>query len=147
MKSYDWDYYRHKYVVSDFTLEQLSQFPNAPAFDTIRRRSGRENWPEQRRAYQHNTATKAVEHASTTEAEVAARHARIARALQQKALERLRELPVQALGPKEVLSYLREATAIEREALGLDTTRSDHSKELDAIADALRNPVPPDTLN
>lgn len=147
MPRYDWDYYRHKYVTGEHTLEQLASLPNSPALATLKDRSRTESWKDQRDHYRDQTATKARAAASTTEAEVAARHSKIARALQEKALMRLRDLPIDSLNPKDVLAFLREATTIEREALGLNTTRDSHQNELDAIAEALKNPVPPGSLN
>jgi len=120
---YDWPYYRDRYVAGGSTLADIATLPGGPGIDSLKRRSAKEDWPGQRAAYVHQTSTKALDMASTTEAEVAARHVRIARALQGKALERLRDLPVDALSAREVLSYLRGAAEIERAALGLDTVR------------------------
>lgn len=120
MARYDWDYYRHKYVTGDTTLEELAKQPNAPAIGTLKRRSTTEDWTEQRRHYRDQTATKAREHASVTEAEVAARHARIARAIQAKALQRLQDLDTSTLDARGVLAFLRTAADIERKALGLE---------------------------
>lgn len=120
MARYDWNYYRHKYVTGDLTLDALSQLPGAPALGTLKRYSTTEDWPEQRRHYRDQTATKAREHASVTEAEVAARHARMARALQGKALQRLQTLDVDKLDARDVLAYIKEAADIERKALGLE---------------------------
>jgi len=74
MPRYDWDYYRDRYVMGDVTLADLATLPNAPALDTLKRRSARERWPAKREAYRHQTATKTQEAVGTTEAEVAARH-------------------------------------------------------------------------
>lgn len=145
--AYDWDYFRHKYVTGDVTLEHLASLPNSPALGTLKRRSTTEEWAEQRRHYRDQTATKAREVASTTEAEVAARHARIARALQGKALERLKSMQVSELAPRDVLAYMKEATAIEREALGLDRGSDTPHDGLEALAYALANPVEPKQLN
>ena len=46
------------------------------------------------------------------------RHAREARALQAKAVERLRGLQPEELGPADVLRYFAEAAKLERLALG-----------------------------
>lgn len=128
MARYDWDYFRHKYVTGDATLDALSSLPNAPALATLKRRSSTEDWAEQRRHYRDQTATKAREVASTTEAEVAARHARIARGLIGKALQRLQQLDVNDLSPKDVREYIKDAADLERKALGLE--RTEHSGDV-----------------
>ena len=116
---YDWDYYRQRYIATDLTLPELAALPNAPKLDTLKKRSAREDWTGQREAFRHQASTKTAELTATTESEVRARHVRIARALQHKALERLQTLDVSKLPPKEVRGFLRDATEIERRALGL----------------------------
>jgi hypothetical protein len=56
-------------------------------------------------------------------AEMAERHAKEALLLQNKAIERLRLLQPQELGPREILSYLIEAAKLERLARGEPTER------------------------
>jgi len=117
---YDWEYYRHQYVTGDATLAELATLQAAPKLDTLKHHSMQEDWPGQREQYRHQTATKTQDLASTTEAEVAARHVRIAKVLQEKALQRLKGLDMSSLTPREVLAFIREATDIERKALGMD---------------------------
>ena len=131
MARYDWDYYRQKYVAGDATLEDLAGLPNGPALTTLKTHSGREDWPAQRRAYRDQLTTRTRELASTSEAEVAARHVKVARALQHKALERLQSLNPSELAPRDLLAFLKEATDIERKALGLDVQNVRHSGEID----------------
>ena len=123
MARYDWEYLRHKYVAGDATLDDLAAPNDAPALDTLKKRSARDGWAEQRAAYRHQTSTRTRELASTSEAEVAARHVKVARALQHKGLERLQSIKPEELSPRDVLAYIKEATDIERKALGLDTIR------------------------
>ena len=99
MARYDCNYYRQRYVAADVTLADLAALPNAPKLDTLKKRSAREDWTGQREAFRHQASTKTRELASTTEAEIAARHARIAKALQHKALERLQTLTIAELKP------------------------------------------------
>jgi hypothetical protein len=148
-KRYDWDYYRHKYVTGgeNVTLESLSNQPNAPKLNTLAIRSGKENWAAQKREYLNQVSTKALESSSSTEAEVAARHVKIARSLQAKALARLQQMKPDELSPRDLLAFLKDATEIERKALGLEqltlhlkggrdvTKLSDD--ELDALAQEL----------
>lgn len=137
MARYDWDYYRQKYVAGDATLDDLSRLPNAPALGTLKTHSTRDDWPAQRRAYRDQLTTRTRELASTSEAEIAARHVKVARALQHKALERLQSLNPSELAPRDLLAFLKEATDIERKALGLDTIRLAHlSKPPSDMTDA-----------
>jgi hypothetical protein len=55
--------------------------------------------------------------------EMAERHAREALMLQNKAVERLRQLRPEELGPRETLSFLIEAAKLERLARGEPTER------------------------
>lgn len=119
MARYDWDYFRHKYVTGEVTLDHLASLPNSPALSTLKERSSNENWGEQRRHYLDQTRTKTREYASTTEAEVAARHGRMARALQSKALQRLQTLNIDKLDARDVLAYIKDAAELERKALGI----------------------------
>ncbi len=89
----------------------------------IRRWAERWNWSGRARAWdqelervQRNQQVKAV-------AEMADRHAKEAMMLQNKAVERLRQLRPEELGPRETLSYLVEAAKLERLARGEPTER------------------------
>jgi hypothetical protein len=124
---YDWDYYRQKYVAGDATLDDLSRLPGAPALGTLKTHSTRDDWPAQRRAYRDQLTTRTRELASTSEAEVAARHVKVAKALQHKALERLQTLNPSELAPRDLLAFIKEAADIERKALGLDVQKVQHS--------------------
>jgi hypothetical protein len=55
--------------------------------------------------------------------EMTERHAREALMLQNKAVERLRQLRPEELGPRETLTYLIEAAKLERLARGQPTER------------------------
>jgi hypothetical protein len=127
VRRYDWEYLRHKYVAGDATLEDLAAPGDAPALDTLKKRSARDGWADQRAAYRHQTSTRTRELASTSEAEVAARHVKVAKALQHKALERLQTLKPEELAPRDLLAFIKEAADIERKALGLDVQKVEHS--------------------
>ena len=131
MARYDWDYYRQKYVAGDATLDDLSRLPNAPAIGTLKTHSTRDDWPAQRRAYRDQLTTRTRELASTSEAEVAARHVKLAKALQHKGLERLQTLKPDELSPRDLLLFIKEAADIERKALGLDVQNIRHSGAID----------------
>lgn len=80
----------------------------------------KEKWEAQRVAYRDRTHTKTREITATTEAEVSARHIKIAQALQAKALKALQALDVSTLPPSEIRQYIATAAEIERKALGMD---------------------------
>lgn len=118
MSKYDWKYYRDRYVAEDISLEQLSRLSNSPALSTLKNRSRHEDWPEQRQRYKDQVKTKTRELASTEDAEVAARHIKIAKSLQNKAIMALQTLDPNILKPTELLKFFSEAVRIERDALG-----------------------------
>lgn len=120
----DWEYLQHKYVTGEGTLEDLARLPNAPHVVTIKKRSTAEGWTAAREDYRNRTATKVREMATTSEAEVSARHVKIAQALQSKALQALQRIDVSKLPPAEVRQFLATATDIERKALGMDNKSS-----------------------
>lgn len=107
------------------TLQALSDTPNAPALDTLKKRSRSQDWAGQRLVYRHQVGTKTREAASTTEAEVSARHAKTARAMLGKALQRLQQLRPEDLNAAEVRQYIKDAAEIERKALGMEVSRVD----------------------
>lgn len=142
-QDYDWDYLRQRYVAGDVTLEDLSRLTGSPAIGTLKTHSMREDWPAQRRAYRDQLTTRTRELASTSEAEVAARHVKLAKALQHKGLERLQTLNPNELSPRDLLMFIKEAADIERKALGLDTIRMAHLNKSpsDMTDDELREAV------
>jgi hypothetical protein len=89
----------------------------------IRLWAERWNWSARARAWDQELErlkwSKQVEALS----EMAERHAREALMLQNKAVERLRQLRPEELGPRETLSYLIEAAKLERLARGEPTER------------------------
>lgn len=107
-------------MTGEGTFEDLATLPNAPHITTIKKRASTEDWSGQRRAYRHQVTTKATAAASTTEAEISARHIKIAQALQAKALRALQDVDVSKLPPSEIRQFLATATDIERKAAGMD---------------------------
>ncbi len=102
------------------TLESISELPNAPALGTLRNRASADKWQAQAAARRETIVTKTREFTTTTEAEVSARHVKIAQALQAKALQALQSVDVSKLPPSEIRQFLAAATDIERKALGMD---------------------------
>lgn len=116
----DWAYLKHKYVTGEGTFEDLSHLPNAPHITTIKKRASSEGWAGERATFRHQTTTKVREITTTTEADVSARHVKIAQAMQAKALQALQQLDPAKLPPSELRQFLATATDIERKALGMD---------------------------
>ena len=118
--SYNWEYLAHRYIVDGLSFKALAALPGAPVAGTLRNRCTLDKWNAQRAARREQVTTKTREITLNTEAEVAARHVRIAQALQAKALQALQALDVATLPASEVRQFLATATDIERKALGMD---------------------------
>lgn len=119
-KSYDWPYFAHKFIADGLSLESIAALPNAPALGTLRNRASAEKWQAQQAAHRERVVTKTREATATTEAEVSARHVRVAQALLAKALQALQKLDPATLPPSELRQFIATATDIERKALGMD---------------------------
>ena len=89
----------------------------------IRRWAQRWNWSARARAWDQKLQRVQWSKQVEASAEMAERHAKEALLLQNKAVERLRLLQPQELGPREILSYLVEAAKLERLARGEPTER------------------------
>ena len=122
--SYNWEYLAHRYIVDGLSFKALAALPGAPVAGTLRNRCTLDKWNAQRAARREQVTTKTREITLNTEAEVAARHVRIAQALQAKALQALQKLDVATLPASEVRQFLATATDIERKALGMDNKMS-----------------------
>jgi hypothetical protein len=75
-------------------------------------------WVERASAWDRHLDAQTRQAQVEARCEMADRHVKEARALQAKALERLRSLCPGELGPADVLRYLVEATKLERLAMG-----------------------------
>lgn len=136
-RKYNWSALRDLYVMGDdeVTLEWMASQKDSPAVGTLKDKSSKGDWPEQRRQYRDQVTTKARGRASTSEAELRVRHIKIAKALQAKALKRLQVLDINELSPSELRLYLKDATEIERKAAGIPDLTVMNEHEID---DAIR---------
>jgi hypothetical protein len=75
-------------------------------------------WVERANAWDRHLDAEARRIQEEVRREMAERHVKEARALQAKAVERLRSLRPEELGPADLLRYLVEAAKLERLALG-----------------------------
>jgi hypothetical protein len=89
----------------------------------IRLWAERWNWSARARAWDQELERVKWSKQVEASAEMAERHAKEALMLQNKAVERLRLLRPEELGPRETLSYLIEAAKLERLARGEPTER------------------------
>jgi hypothetical protein len=161
MAKIDWDYWRLRYVASDdlITLEALSREPKAPALNTLKKRSSRESWAEQRDRFRHQRDTLAHQDAKVVSAaseiqkliDTAAmitRHAQLCQLMGRIAAYELQQLrrkqlegEATGLKPDDVLKLARAAIADERLTEGLATQRQeiDLSSMTDAELEKLAN--------
>lgn len=120
----NWEAARHEYITSEVTHAALAENVGC-ARETLSRRAKKEKWDEQRAQYRHQVITKVTEVASTTTAEAAARHIRVAQKLLDKGVEALNGLLAGELNVSEIRMYIQLATEIERKALGMEGSRVD----------------------
>jgi hypothetical protein len=80
--------------------------------DTVSKHAGKEDWKTQRAEFRAKATAKALEKATTKEAEIRLRHIEIARKLQEKALERLKNLNVDELSSTETRQCRRHPRCI-----------------------------------
>lgn len=148
-RSIDWVYFRHKYVSGDesVTLSSLSELPNAPTLGTLKNRSRRDSWAEQRKQYHNQVVSRAAETVTAHDAiaqsqklvdaaELITRHVKLSRVMQQIVAKRLvdiKENPNQ-LTPRDLVAWLNAATAIERLAYGLATESKEYSHSIDVTS-------------
>jgi hypothetical protein len=108
------------------------------ASGTIRRWAQRWSWVERARAWDQETERlQQVEHLAAIQ-EMAQRHAKEALLMQNKAIERLRQLRPEELGARETLAFLVEAAKLERLARGEPTervTQEHHFNDLKELSD------------
>jgi hypothetical protein len=84
------------------------------------------SWVERASAWDRHLDAEACQAQAEARREMVERHVREARALQGKALERLRALCPEELGPADLLRYIVEAAKLERLALGEPDTVQRH---------------------
>jgi uncharacterized protein YoaH (UPF0181 family) len=123
------------------TLDDASaKYHKHPPLDPSKPRAGRKHasgsikdWSEKydwiRRARAYDEHMRGIERLTHEKAvkESAERHIKIAQMLQQKAVERLKELKPEDLKAREVLDFLAQAVNMERLGQGSATQRLEHS--------------------
>lgn len=119
-------------------IQHASAGRSPRASGTIRRWAQRYNWLARARAWDQEAERikQAEQHAAIQE--MAERHAKEALMMQNKAVERLRQLRPEELGARETLAYLVEAAKLERLARGEPTERvsqEHHFEQLKELTD------------
>jgi hypothetical protein len=136
----DWDKWRLRYVGGEdsLTLDALSQEPGAPALNTLKKRSSKESWTEQRKRFRHQRDTIAHHDAHLAAAasevtklidtaEMLTRHMKALKMIGGKGLAAINALDPNDLKPTEALNYIKFAIEGERLTEGLATERQDVS--------------------
>jgi len=123
-----WQKVRLEYIRGSSTLGALSSVFNVP-ISTLKKRSAKEKWSLLRNQYRTRVELESLERAAKEDAEelieTRTRHIKISRALQAKAIARLRELNPNELSPEETRRFLEVGVRIERLVLGEATERFD----------------------
>lgn len=148
-RRYDWPKIRNEYVTGSdtLTLESLAK-KYGPVIGSVRRRSSQEQWAEERAEYREAVARKTRQQITAREVSVRVRHQQIARALQEKAVRRLKQLDPECLTASEVRQFLKDAIAIERDAMELPSlVRVEVDSELDRMFDMLERELPAETYD
>jgi hypothetical protein len=97
--------------------------PKRRASGVVRQWAERWDWTSRALAWDHEVEQGKRKKQLEAIQEMAERHAREAMLLQNKAVERLRQLRPEELGPQDTLRYLIEAAKLERLARGEPTER------------------------
>jgi hypothetical protein len=123
-----WQKIRIKYIQGDLSLRELSNLYQIP-LSTLKKRSMKERWSVLRNQYRTKVELETLERAAKLEAEellgTRTRHIKISRALQAKAIARLKDLDPNELSPEETRRFLEAGVRIERLILGEATERFD----------------------
>lgn len=149
MAKIDWDEWRLKYVSGgdEVTLEALSKAPGAPALDTLKKRSAKESWKDQRDRFRNQIGTITHQDAAVVSAasevkkiidtaEMLTRHAKASRLVGQKAIQAMQMIDPAKLKPADALAWLKFAIEAERLTEGLATQRTEADIDLRSLSDA-----------
>jgi hypothetical protein len=150
----DWNEWRLKYVSGgdEVTLEALSKAPGAPALNTLKKRSSRESWAEQRERFRHQRDTIAHHDATVMAAasevkkiidaaEMLTRHAQLSKLMGAIAAYELSQIRQKqqhnaptGLEASDVMRFAKLAMESERLTEGLATQRQEI--DLSGLSDA-----------
>ncbi|MGY2892493.1 hypothetical protein [Deinococcus sp. UYEF24] len=141
--TYDWSSIRREYIRGDdnCTLESLGGRTDGPAFETIKRRSAREDWGDLRREFRHKTDARIQELDTDLKVEVRKRHQGAGQSFMELAVAALQYQNPEALEPVDIARYAKIGADLERKALGMEevTVRLGRIKspdDLDKLSEA-----------
>jgi len=119
---YNWSSIRREYIRGDenCTLESLSAKTGAPSLDTLKKRSGREDWSDLRREFRHQTDTKLREIDADLKAEVRGRHAKVGKAFLTLAVRGMAHVSTEKLDAIDIARFAKIGADLERKALGME---------------------------
>jgi ABC-type ATPase with predicted acetyltransferase domain len=135
-----WEKWRKLYVAGDddLTLAALSQVPEAPSINSLKKVAWKESWVEQRRQYRNQLDTKVYQSAGVQKAadyverlvdiaEIQTRHMKLAKSMQARVAASLQDMQQKSavLSPRDAVAWLKVATDLERLAVGLVTHRTE----------------------
>jgi hypothetical protein len=145
----DWEKWRLRYVsgTDTLTLEALSQEPGAPALNTLKKRSSRESWTEQRKRFRHQASTTAHQDAVIGKAaekveqiidaaEMLTRHSKACKLIGRLAVQAFQGYDPATLKPTEAIAMMRLALEYERLTEGHATQRQSLSVDLSGLSDS-----------
>ena len=149
MATHDWDYWRHQYVAGDdsVTLEALAARPNAPAIQSLKRRSASELWTKQRNNFRLHKETvvssdPAVRQAAEQVnklvdiAEIYTRQTKIAKAFQTLSARWLQQADPSQLKGSEAIAMFRDAAKMEQLLAGMATEHSKTEIDVTKLSDS-----------
>jgi hypothetical protein len=149
MARIDWDSWRRKFIQGPdtLTIKALSEYTGAPAYQTLRNRSSKEDWVSQRKRYRDNLSTisdtvpDAQQVASRVEkiidsAEMLTRHSKAAKLIGSIALKAFQTYDPATLKPSEATQMMKLAVEVERITEGLATERQEMKLDLKGMSDA-----------
>lgn len=142
----NWEDWRTRFIQGgdDLTLKVLSEQENAPAHQTIRDRSSKEKWPELRKQYREAIVAQLSAHPEVQlvltkvseiidVAQMLIQHVKIAKLVQGKSLQKIKEINPKTLTNREALEYLKYSIELERLTQGLATQHQ--SVDVKAMSD------------
>lgn len=129
----DWDAMREEWIIENLKLDRAMPFTLAQlaerwscAYGSVRNRASREQWGDQLKKAKAERTEGSIEHVkkilALDEAEIRARHVKVAKKLQAFAINKLASLKPGELTKKEAIDLYDRAARHERDAAGLQRT-------------------------
>jgi hypothetical protein len=153
-KRFNWEVWKDRFVRGgdDVTLITLSEFPDAPAYRTIKIRAAREGWTQARKDFRNQTKTRTREIVVDTLAQVKARQAELGKSFMALAVQALQAMPktsedLKKLKVRDIIALAQLGADLELRAMGIEIidlnlgSIGDVSKLTDAEIQSLRERI------